>query len=566
MKAAGRDALLFLALSVVATWPLALHFGSDAPGLASFAGQPLFPETTVNLWNLWWLRHALVELGQGPFHCPLLFHPYGANLWFHTLAPLHGLVALPLQPAIGLVAAQNSLVVLNLVASAVGAAALARAFGIASGGARVAGAIFAFAPVALAHLAVGHFELLSTFWFPLELLLFLRLCEAPRWKPALALGLLVGLSPWASPYAFVYGVELLLLAAAFQWRALRQPRVLATLTLAAIVAAACVAPMAIRFFAEAPATAPANRDFVWLSVDLAHFVVPAFVHPWFGPRLQAVYSRLQPGPLALPQEHTAYLGVTLLVLAALALRRPAAPRPTRLLVAIAVVFGVLALGSELRVLGHATGIPLPAALLDSVPILRLARAPGRHAWLVMLAAGTLAGAGFDTLRSSRWRAVALAGLALEFAALPLPLLSGRAAPVYSRLAERPGTFAVLELPLQLRDGQHLLGRFNPHQALGQTVHGHPIVGGMVSRLPRETWQAAASAPLVGTLLNPVGVTRAALERDRREAPAWFAEHGIRAIVVHPEEAGGPRQRYVESVLPIVSRESFADGTLLLWTR
>lgn len=566
MRAVARDALLFLALALVATWPLALHFGSSAPGLASWAGQPLFPETTVNLWNLWWFRHAIVDLGRSPFHCPLLFHPHGANLWFHTLAPLHGLVALPLQPLLGLAAAQNVLIILNLVASAVAASALARAFGVSPAGARVSGAVFAFAPVAFAHLAVGHFELLSTFWFPLELLLFLRMCTTSRWTTALALGLLVGASPWSSPYAFVFGVELLLVAAAFRWRALLGPRVAGALVLAAAVAAVCVAPMAIRFVAEAPATAPANRDFAWLSLDPGHFLVPSFVHPWLGPLLQGVQSRLQPGRLALPQEHTAYLGFAVVALAGLALRRPAAARPDRLLLAIGVVFGVLALGSELRLFGHATGLPLPAGLLDSVPILRLARAPGRYAWLVMLAAGTLAGAGFDTLRSWRWRAVAVAAIAFEFAALPVPLLSARPAPVYARLAAAPGDFAVLELPLQVRDGQHLLGGVNAYQALGQTVHGHPILGGMVSRLPPETWQAAVSAPLVGTLLNPVGVSRAALERDRREAPAWFARHGVRAIVVHAEEAGGPRQRYVESVLPIASREGFADGSVLLWTR
>lgn len=563
MKLLGRDAAFFLALSLAATWPLALHFGSHVPGLETWAERSLFPDSTINLWNLWWFRHALLDLHQSPFQCPLVFHPQGADLWFHTLAPLHGLVALPLQRVAGLAAAQNALVMLNLAASGLAACVLGRGCGLSSWGARAAGAVFAFAPVASGHLAVGHFEVLSTFWLPLELLAFLRLVKSPGWRPALALGALVGLSPWASHYALVYGLEMLAVAALVHAAALRR-RSFAFLGLAGAVALAGMLPIAWHLrSALAPAAGP-NRDFTWLAVDLASFVVPAFTHPLLGPPLEALQLRLS-GPLPLPQEHTAFLGFTCLFLAVRALRRPTAPGvPRRLLLALVAVFAVLALGAELQVLGRNSGVPLPAALLDRVPIVRLARAPGRHVLVAMLGLGLLAGAGLETLRRPWLRGLAAALLAFEFLAAPLPLLSAEAGPVYRRLATAGRDVAVLELPFQARDGQHLMGQANAFQALGQTVHGLPLLGGMVSRMPPDTWRTIAAVPLVGTLANPVGVTRAAAERDRREAAAWFERHRVGAVVVHPAEVDGPRQRYVESLLPVASRERFPDGTLLLW--
>ncbi len=80
------------ALAVLATWPLVLHFSSHAPGSEWWRTFGIFSETPVNLWNLWWFRHALLDLKQSPFQCQYVFYPHGANLWFHTLAPFHGLL------------------------------------------------------------------------------------------------------------------------------------------------------------------------------------------------------------------------------------------------------------------------------------------------------------------------------------------------------------------------------------------------------------------------------------------------------------------------------------------
>ncbi len=567
----GAVAGLYAALALVATWPLALHFSDHVPAWQWWGSRKIHPESLLNLWNLWWFRHALIELGQDPFRCQFLLHPFGVNLWHHTLAPLHGLVALPLLAFLSLAAAQNSLLLLGLIAAGVCTFALARQLGLERAGARLAGAIYAFSPVAFAHLYAGHFELMATYWLPAMLLVWLRLASEPaaRLRHAVGLGLLFVAAAYSSQYYCVYGVELLGVAAAVDARRVWRPAMLRALAVAAVITLVGIAPLLWAFLGERgprPDESAQLVDFGLYSVDLIGFAVPSFTHPLLSAPLHDLYERLHPG-LFTPQETTAYVGFSVIGLVILGcLRGPLAPRPLRLSLAVALGFWVLSLGSQLKLYGTETGIPLPTLLLGQLPLVRFARAPGRHMVVAMLGFGLLAGAGWQRLRRHwvRWPVLAL--LAFEYAALPLPLLSTQVAAAYRRLAEVPGSFAVLDVPPGVRDGQSGVGWFDNGQIFAQTVHGHPIVSAAVSRLPPEKWQAVLAAPVIGTLLQPQRMSKEVFLRDRSEGASFFARFGIDAVVVHPSAPDEPYQRYVEGVLPIRRRERFDDGSQLWWLR
>jgi hypothetical protein len=566
----GRAALIYAGLALLATWPLLLHIHDHVPGSDFWGSRRIYFEAPVNVWNLWWFRHALLDLGQSPFTCQHLFYPYGADLWFHTLAPLHGLLALPLQAVLPLAAAQNLLLLGGLVAAGACTYALGRDLGLEPGGALLAGGIYAFSPAAFAHLYAGHYELLATYWLPAMLLLFLRLIErpAPRLRDGAALGLVFAAAAYSCQYYVLYGAELLAVTALAVWRHTMRASVLRPLATAGVIALAGMTPLISPFLR---ATGPIPRetspaDFTFFSGDLVNFLVPSFTHPVFGRLLRPLHERLNPGLLGLPQETTTYLGFSVLALALLGLRGGKAGfrKPLRLLGVLSVVFAVLSLGSRLKIFGIWTEIPLPAALLAKLPVLSQARAPGRHGILLVLGLGMLAGLGWPLLRRAwlRWSALGL--LAFEYASAPLPLYSTQVAPAHARLAEVKRPFAVLELPFGIRDGRGFLGHPDANQILAQTVHRHPIVTGMVSRLPEETWRALTEAPVIGTLLHPRGVTEAALRRDLRQGAAYFSRWRIEALLIHPMARDGAEQRYLERVLPIRSRERFADGSELLW--
>src|SRR5437667_2582749 len=84
----------YLALALVVTYPAILHFTTAVPG-------DLVADRDQNLWNLWWLKEALGR-GTNPFHTDLLYFPYGADLYYHTLAVPLGLIGLVPQLLFGL--------------------------------------------------------------------------------------------------------------------------------------------------------------------------------------------------------------------------------------------------------------------------------------------------------------------------------------------------------------------------------------------------------------------------------------------------------------------------------
>lgn len=568
----GAATILYAFLTSVATWPLLLYFRDRVPGGESWRSLRILPESLINLWNLWWFRYSLLDLGQNPFDCGYIFHPLGADLWFHTLAPLHGAVGIVLQAFVSLTVAQNLMIYCSLVAAGMSTFALALHLGLRRAGALVAGGIYAFSPAVFGHLYAGHYELLATFWLPAMLFAFLRLTDepVPRLRDAVALGLLLVGAAYSSQYYCVYGVELLILAAIVRGRATLRPATLPAFAVTAAIALIGWGPLLWSFLgASAPqldAGVAGYSDFDHHSGDLIGFFLPAFTHPLLAESLGALHERLNPIGF-LPHETTTYVGWIVLGLASFgAFARRRAGEPLRLLLAVALVFSVLSLGSHLRIVGSQTQIPLPGLLFEQLPLLRLARAPGRHIVVAMLGFALLAAAGWQRLRPAWLAWPVLALLALDFAAMPVPSVSTELSPVYRRLAEIPGDFAVLEIPLSVRDGHVGSGVPDNRQIFAQSVHHHPIVGGMVSRLPAETWQALVDAPIVGTLLRPDWANAETLRRDRAEGPDYLAHWGIDVVVLQASARGKAWERYAESVLPIRSRERFPDGSQLLWLK
>ena len=69
--------LAYLILTIGLTWPLVSQFGDHVPGTTSWA----LDEYTL-VWNNWWFRHALFDLGANPFQTNFLFYPIGTSLIF----------------------------------------------------------------------------------------------------------------------------------------------------------------------------------------------------------------------------------------------------------------------------------------------------------------------------------------------------------------------------------------------------------------------------------------------------------------------------------------------------
>ena len=96
--------VLYFALAILMTLPLALYLTRAVPGNGV--------DSWVNMWNLWWLRRALIH-GDDPYFTPMLYYPQGASLLLHTLNPINfSLPCLSLLP--NLAATYNAAILASL--------------------------------------------------------------------------------------------------------------------------------------------------------------------------------------------------------------------------------------------------------------------------------------------------------------------------------------------------------------------------------------------------------------------------------------------------------------------
>ena len=129
------------------------------------------------------------------FHTDRVFHPGGISLAYHTLAPLYGALAIPLEPVFGLIATYNLFVLATIVTSALAMFLLARSLTGSAGAAFVAGFLFAFSPYHQVH--APHLNLLSLQFLPLVTIAAHAFLRTASWWPGLMLAALGALSFYA---------------------------------------------------------------------------------------------------------------------------------------------------------------------------------------------------------------------------------------------------------------------------------------------------------------------------------------------------------------------------------
>jgi hypothetical protein len=482
-------AATYLCLAAAATYPLLGRFAQAVP---------LGGDSWVNYWNLWWVKHSLFDTHTNPFFSPLLYYPYGASLYFHTLNLLPAAVIAPVTATLGPIVAFNCLVVLSFVLSGYFCYRLAlyvlrtpetanhpaphfanRAAAI------VAGALFAVCSYRYVHL-LGHLDLLQTELLPAYILLLLKVFDGSRRRDVVLASLLLAATLLTAAYyvVFLLIATLLMMAATFIARSGRWTpaltRACLVLALFMVFASPVLAPMLVRGLSEGQSPNPAF-DAERFSTDLLGFVVPSPLAPQWAWMTRPLYRRLMRSESNV--EIVGFLGFVLLALSVVGMR--SAGRVTRPWIAAAIVFGILALGPVVHVWGIALGRGItqimPYTLLTKLPYGRIPRVPGRFVVMATLALTIPAafGARHALGRISRYRGIAAAALIaaglLENAVLPLPLAYPTLPAYFAALATSSDIGAILELPIADDPQQY------PVRMLFQTVHQRPIFGGALSR-------------------------------------------------------------------------------------
>ncbi|HXW04115.1 MAG TPA: hypothetical protein VD833_02705 [Vicinamibacterales bacterium] len=235
-------------------------------------------------------------------------------------------------------------------------------------------------------------------------------------------------------------------------------------------------------------------------VDLLAYVVPNPYNPFIGGPGTGLLRTLPNGFVENVASVPLVAVLTILIIVALGYRPPWG------MVAFTAFWALMALGPFIRIAGQTTYVPTPWALIRYLPVVGAARMPTRMTVMVMFGLAALLALAMAHLRSrsSRGTAVACAvGALLLLELLPAPrLLHSAEVPLaYRAIAADPRPLRVMTLPFGLRDGLSSRGDFSAAYQFFQTSHEKPLVGGYLSRLPREGVDRYGSNPVMRVLMR-----------------------------------------------------------------
>lgn len=525
------------------------------------------------LWSYWQVPQAVSNL-ENPFSTDLIFHPVGVPLSFHTGTAIESLLIGGLSGIVGITLAVNLVMLGAVVASAMGAYLLALHERASVPAAFFAGVAFAFLPGRLLRI-ISHHNLNHTWILPFGLLALLVLIEQPSRRRALVFGGILGVAlltdlTLSTFLAIAVGIVL-----AWRRREIFNRDLAVRLAQAAGVAAIVSLPL-LATVAATMARGEVDTLDGWggadiHSADLLSWVIPPTSNRLWGPSFTR-FAALTGG------ERMAYPGLVVLALAAAGACFLIRQRMQTVWIAMAGTFFVLSLGPFLRFNGRSGSwfeyldarfsVPLPFFALHFVPVVNGLRAPARFSMMAALALAILAALALTRLGARHplllWGlpAVALAVVAAEFASLPAAQPQSTEVPApYEVIAADATERAVLEIPIHWRHGLGTVGdaRDDTIFLYYATRHRHPVVNGMVARMPERRLAKLLAIPVYRQILT----LQHQPDMDDR---ATFTVDDLRRlrigfVVYHRDRPMPDVLTYLASLgLPVVAD----DGTVVVW--
>jgi len=551
---------LYTLLAMVLTWPLAARLATHIPGEATWA----FDESTF-IWNMWWFKFSLLNLGQMPLASTYTFFPLGVNLTTYTFNLFNAAFGLPLQLGLSLPLASNLTILVSYISSAFGMFLLARWLltGAAANStatllaAFAAGAVFAFSASRMMYVALGHYNFVTIQWFPFYTLFLLKTIRQGGAKNIILTGIFAALALYAELTFSVFLLFITVIVVMGEWRTL--PRLLLRLTLVGLTAFILTAPFIVAVlpnFLDPAYAEPGWGEGLKLSADLVGLFTLTPLHPLAGIDWIAELRAVIEGRSRFSDANTLFLGYGILAMGLLgyAVRR----RETRAWLRSVAIFTVLSLGPLLTINGqnrfNLDGIevtyPLPFALLHYLPIINANRVPNRFGIPLTLALAVLVGYGIfwilSKLKTTNHKSpvsnlqflifIPLLGLLLfdQFSA-PLPLTDARMPEVYRQIGAEPDDFTLMQLPLGWRNSYGTLGAERTQLQYYQSAHHRPMLGGNTSRNPAFKFDYFRNIPLFYALTETElyrPVDESTLTRARQQAADLMTLYNIKYLVIH----------------------------------
>jgi hypothetical protein len=512
--------LAYILLTLVMTHPALLHLGDQV--LSDEA------DTWVFWWNNWWVKRALTT-GKEVYLTKYMFFPHGADLRYHSFSWLNTALWLVLEPLMGTVAAYNLSVLWVFPLAGWGMERLAHELTGSKGAAFVAGLVYAFVPYHLGQ--YSHPNLMGVQWFPFYTLYLLRAMRSGRWQHVLSASLFLVLTALVGWHLFLYLVIWTMWIGCYAWlsRMAEVRRLFGVLVRIFLIGSLVLSPLLVPMLVGRFGTEETLGDFQQdgTQTDLLAYVLPNRLHPLWGQAVKPFYDQIG------KPWRVAFVGYTVMILLGYALARKRVRRQTGLWWGGILLWWLMALGPCLRFYGHLyRNVLLPYYPLSRLYAFQLLRLPDRYNLILSLPIAVVIGytiVDFLGQLRNKWRVGVLTLLSalilFEYLSVPVEMRPLQIPPFYQQLAQEKGTFGIVELPIDF------LGSAKRYM-LYQTVHGHPIVEGHVSRRPLDATAFLDAQPLLRSLYQTHDIDPVLTDVSRQLRALQDA--GFRYIIMHKQ--------------------------------
>jgi hypothetical protein len=559
IKKAGIVFAAYILLTIILTYPVAFKIGSAIPG---------WGDAFYWMYSLWYTGYAITHSDMTSLTYTIMqFYPDGIPTTPFPSA-FNQLLYLLMSPFLELHIIYTILWLLTFIVGAFGAYLLVKYLTNNGYAAFISGIVFAFTPYHFVH-ALGHFGATSIEWIPFcALYLMKTFREGGTRNSILAGGFFVLVAMSDLQYMVFMGLFAILLCLYdLYWLLVNEKvKVLATMeTLIkkylpfGLVSFAGILPFTINDILVATSGSnflkPNPVEAVIYSTDLLSFFLPCCrFHPFFGEMVTPIYSNFS-GNLT---EHTTYIGYAVLLLSVFAFLKLRSNKDVKFWLISAISFSILSLGPVLSINGQTvfsvfkTTVPLPhLALYYLIPFLDNCRTTGRFFVIAALAFAVLAGYGIaelvkrDIPRKKLIIILITAVVIFEYMFIPFPTSVVDQPVFYKEIAQEEGDFGLLEIPATKVYVAAVTTEYY------QTIHGKPIVGGHVARIPQDARDFEMKTPFIyETTYLKEPVNDILTQNVTEIGMSILAHYNIRYIAIHRDYL---TEEDLEFLLPLINQ-------------
>lgn len=514
---------LYLILTLIMTYPLILNFTTHLGGDKG--------DGWYFMWNFWWTKEAIVELHQNPFHTDYIFHPTGVSLIYDDLSLTNGIFSIPLQYFFNLITVYNIILIFNLVIS--GFAMYLLVFYLTKNGVAsfIGGIIFTFAPYHMAH-ALGHVSLVSMQWLPLYILFFMKSYKNYSVKNVLLAVLFLVLNALSCWYYLM--MSLIFSGIYVLYFSIREKNssillkkittVVGIFLLTGLVLSPILIPMINNMNQF-----PGGHNPEHFSADILSFFIPGFLQTigHFDFFESITYRFTGNGA-----ENSNYIGYAVLFLVLASIKKFWKKNELiRFFTLAAIIFFILALGMHIHFAGKIVNFPLPYFFLHKyVPGFSTLGVPERFDIMLVICLtiiSSFAIASLTRISDKTKRVAIIFGISslilIEFLFIPFTITSLDVPKFYHVLKDDPGDYAIIDLYPQPSIRLYY-----------QTIHTKKIVGGYISRVPKDAKHFLYNTPIITNLfLNKEHhpIDKSDIEHLRMTTRTTLNEYNIKYVVI-----------------------------------